>query len=126
MANNLVRNEPVLSVVVTHPASPVTGNPVRYGVLVGVALTDEGEGGNAATETTVDFGRKVWDLPVDDNAGTGIAVGAKLYYHDTGTGSPATSINNSSASADAEVGIALEAITANGTDTINVLVTATS
>lgn len=126
MASNLVRSEPTLSVVVTHPASPVTGNPVRYGKIVGVALTDEGEGGNAATETTVDFGRKVWDLVVDDNGGSGIAVGDKLYYHDTGTGSPTTSINNSSSSADAEVGIALEAISANATTTINVLVTATS
>ena len=74
----------------------------------------------------MDFGEKVWDLLVDDNAGSGIAVGAKLYYHDTGTGSPATSGNNSSGSADAEVGIALEAISANATDTIHVLVTATT
>ena len=126
MANNLVRNIPKFSVVVTHPTSPETADPVRVGTKVGVALTDEGEGGNAATKTTVDFGEKVWDLLVDDNAGSGIAVGAKLYYHDTGTGSPATSVNNSSGSADAEVGIALEAISANATDTINVLVTATT
>ena len=33
--------------------SPVSGDPVRVGEMTGIALTDEGDGGNGATETTV-------------------------------------------------------------------------
>lgn len=122
MATNLVYKEPSLSVVVTHPTTPTSGMPVRFGTLTGVALTDEGDGGNEATETSVDFTPgKTWDLSVDDNAGTGIAVGAKVYYHDTGTGTPATSLNNSSVAADAFFGYALEVVAANATTTIQVM-----
>jgi predicted RecA/RadA family phage recombinase len=124
MATNLVRkldDWPGISVVVTHPTTPASGDPVRYGSLTGVALTDEGDGGNGATETTVDFGAGVWDINVDDDAGTGIAVGAKLYYQDTGTGSPATSVNNNSTTPEGVFGIALEALGANATGTIRVL-----
>lgn len=126
MATNLKKEVPQLPVVVTHPAAPNSGDPVRFGVLVGVALADEGDGGAGATETVVDFGRKVWTLNVDDNEGTGIAVGAKLYYHDTGTGTPATSINNTATAADAEAGVALGALGANATGAIDVLITPTT
>ncbi|MBN1629631.1 MAG: DUF2190 family protein [Thermoleophilia bacterium] len=83
MANNKVFTDGYqLSVVVTDPAAPDAGDPVRYGLLTGVALTDEGGGGNAATETTVDFGPGVWDLSVVDEVGGGIAVGDALFYDD--------------------------------------------
>ena len=122
MAKNRVRPDGYhLSVVCSHPAAPGSGDPIRYGALTGVALVDEGDGGNAATETTVDFGAVVWDLVVDDNEGTGIAVGDAIYYHDTGTGTGTTSLNNSATSMDAYFGVALEAISANGTERINVL-----
>jgi predicted RecA/RadA family phage recombinase len=108
-------------VAVTHPATPSSGDPVRLGSMTGVALVDEGDGGNAATETTVDIGRRVWDLVVDDNESSGIAVGDVIYYHDTATGDPATSLNNTSTSADAEFGVALETVAADGTERIKVL-----
>ena len=121
MAKNLVRAVPVFPVVVTHPAAPNSGDPVRVGIQAGVALTDEGDGGvELATETVVDFRDQVWDILVDDSAASGIAPGDLLYYHDTGTGTPTTSVNNSSASADAVFGVALGTITANGTEIINV------
>lgn len=83
MANNKVFQDGYqLSVVVTDPAVPNAGDPVRYGLLTGVALTDEGDGGNAATETTVDFGPGVWDLSVIDEVGGGIAVGDAIFYDD--------------------------------------------
>ena len=110
-----------LSVAATHPATPTSGGPVRYLTLPGVALTDEGAGGNAATETTVDFGPGIWDLSVDDDLGTGIAVGDALYYHDTGTGTPATSVNNRPGSSQCFYGYAMETVTANATSTINVM-----
>lgn len=123
MANNLVQSSPKISVAASHPAEPVTGDPVRLGSLVGVALTDEGEGGNAAANTSVDFTPgKIWRLNVDDNEGSGIAPGDKLYYHDTQTGSPATSINNTPTSADAEAGIALGTLGTNATGEIDVMI----
>lgn len=110
-----------LSVVVTNPATPVSGDPVRYGVLTGIALTDEAEGGNPAGQTSVDFGPSVWNVRVDDNEGGGIAVGDPIYYHDTATGSPTTHLNNSAAGADAFFGFAKAAVTANATPIIEVL-----
>lgn len=106
-----------LNVNVTDPNAAASGDPVRYGLLTGVAQTDEASDG----KTSVDFGPGVWDLSVDDDGGTAIAVGAAIYYHDTATGSPATHLNNVAASADAFFGVALETVTTNGTSTINVL-----
>lgn len=128
MATNLVKdNGNILPVVVTHPAAPTSGAPVRFGSIIGVATAAEGAGGAAATQTVVDFtpGR-IYDLAVDDNEGSGIAAGDLLYYHDTATGSPATSLNNSSTSADAFGAIALEALGANATGTIQVMIRPTS
>lgn len=123
MATNIkryVQEHPAFPVVCTHPATPKSGDPVRLGVKTGIALTDEGDGGNAAAETTVYFGDCVVEVLVDDNGGSGIAYGAALYYHDTGTGSPTCSINNSAASADAFFGIALGTVTNNATTVIPV------
>lgn len=121
MASNLHRDELVLPVVITHPATPASGDPVRFGVLCGVAIEDEGAGGAGATETVTDFTMSEWELRVDDNEASGIAPGDKIYYHDTPTGSPTTSLNNSPTSADAEFGIATGTIAANGTELINVM-----
>lgn len=122
MATNIVQ-EPgyQLSVVCSHPTTPASGGPVRYGKLTGVAETDESAGGNASGYTTVNFGPFTVNVPVDDDAGSGIAVGDPIYYHDTQTGSPATSLNNVATSADAFFGIAMAIVSANGTSTIKVL-----
>ncbi len=109
------------SVAVTHPATPTSNAPVRYGNLTGIAMTDEGEGGNAATLTSVYFGPGVYDLTVDDNEGTGIAVGDPIYYHDTGTGTGGVNLNNSATGADAYFGVAREVVGANATTLINVM-----
>lgn len=121
MAKNLKRTHPVFPVACSHPTAPQSGQPVRVGELCGIAVHNEGAGGNAAANTTVDFRRQVWTLNVDDNEGSGIAPGDRLYYHDTPTGTPATSVNNSSTSADAEFGIALGTLGANATGQIDVL-----
>lgn len=121
MATNRIRKDgDRLSVVCSHPTTPVSGGPVRFGKFTGVALTDESEDGNATGYTSVDFGGSVWDLTVDDNEGTGIAVGDPLYYHDTGTGTGSVNVNNSSTSADAFFGFAMETVSANATTLINV------
>ena len=110
-----------LSVVITHPAAPNSGDPVRFGQLTGIAMLDEGDGGAGATETPTYFGPGVYDLTVDDNEGTGIAVGDSIYYHDTGTGTGSVNLNNSSTGMDAFFGIALEVVSANATTLINVM-----
>lgn len=83
MADNLQR-----SVVVSNPATPASGDPVRFGAFTGVALVDEGDGGNAATETTVDFGPRQWKLSVkgvDDSGNSAVAVGDFIFYVDADT-----------------------------------------
>src|SRR5574337_960771 len=82
MATNEIFDDQILSVVVTDPAIPTAGDPCRYGFATGVAVTDEGGGGNPAGSTSVDFGLKVWTLPVTDSVGGGIAVGDTLFYSD--------------------------------------------
>lgn len=122
MATNLVYKEAdQLSVVCTHPTTPTSGLPVRFGKMTGIALTDESAGGNATGLTSVDFAERVWDVVVDDNEGSGIALGDAIFYHDTGTGTPATSLNNSATAADAFFGFAMEVVGANATATIQVL-----
>lgn len=123
MANNIINEGYSFnwSVVCSNPAEPDTGDPVRWGAVTGIALTDEGDGGNAATETTVKFGVFVVEnILVDDNESTGIAVGDKLYYQDTATGTPTTHINNSS-STGVLFGMALGVVASDATTAINVL-----
>lgn len=110
-----------LSLVCSHPAAPVSGGPVRIGKITGVAEGAEGAGGNGATQTSVYVGPGVFSLSVDDDAGTGIAVGDAIYYQDGATGTPATNLNNNATTPEAFFGYALEAIAANGTATIRVL-----
>lgn len=117
MATNKDSMQP-LSLVATDPTTPSSGDPVRFGSLTGVALNDEG--GSIANETTVDVSMKVWDLVVDDTGG-GAAVGAKVYYHDTQTGSPLTSLNDTPTAADAYFGILLDSLAADATTNVRVL-----
>lgn len=119
MATNIVK-EPgwTLSVACSNPAAPVAGDPVRFGELTGVALTDEGEGGNASTETTVYFGPCVVDVSVkgvDDSGNSAVAVGDTIYYVDADT--PKLSKKASGYF----FGFALETVNAGSTGTINVM-----
>lgn len=89
MAKN-IKHEPgwSLSVVVTDPASPLSGDPVRYGEMIGIAQTDEGKGGNDTTKTSVYFGPCVVELSVkgvDDSGNSAVALGDSLYYVDADT-----------------------------------------
>ncbi|MFZ5856776.1 MAG: capsid cement protein [Chloroflexota bacterium] len=114
MAKNIIY-EPGYNqaVVVTDPATPASGDPVRFGALTGIALLDEGDGGAGATETVCNFGPFVADIPVVAEAGA-IAVGDALFYDDAIDG-----VNNDSTNG-YFYGFALEAIGNGLTDTINV------
>lgn len=72
-----------LSVTCSHPTTPASGDPVRYGELVGVAMTAERADGT----TSVTF-RGVHLLSVkgiDAGGNSAVAVGDKLYYTDADT-----------------------------------------
>lgn len=118
MATNRVREDGGhLSVVVTNPTTPASGDPIRFGLLTGVALTDEGEGGNGATTTSVDFSLAVYDLSVkgvDDNGNSAVAAGDAIFYVDADT--PKLSKKASGYF----FGFALEAVQSAATTTINV------
>lgn len=85
MAKNFINSGKTIHAAATDPAVPVSGSPVIVGTIPGVALTGEGEGGNAAGECTIAT-KGVFDLLVtgEDDAGdpAAIAVGDKLYYTD--------------------------------------------
>lgn len=72
-----------LALTCSHPTTPASGGPVRYGEIVGVALTDE----DSAGKTSVTF-EGVHLLSVK-GVGTGgnsaVAVGDKLFYTDADT-----------------------------------------
>jgi predicted RecA/RadA family phage recombinase len=74
-----------LAVVCSDPATPASGDPVRYGEMTGVALADEYADG----ETPVDFTPgNVWELSVkgiDGSGNSAVAAGDKLYYVDADT-----------------------------------------
>lgn len=79
MATNLYKAEGrYLTGAATQPAQPESGDPVLLGQIPGVALTGEGEGGNAAGEITIDTGG-VYMLEVEASSGA-IAIGAIVYY----------------------------------------------
>lgn len=72
-----------LSVVCSHPATPASGDPVRYGEMVGVAQTAEQTDG----KTSVTF-KGVHLLSVkgiDQSGNSAVAVGDRLYYTDADT-----------------------------------------
>lgn len=105
-----------LSIAVTHPTSPDSGQPCRVGPLTAVAVTDEDSDGL----TSVQFDG-VWDLPVkgaDDDGNSAVSVGNPLFYVDAdvddGTGFLSKKTSGYF------VGIALEAVNSGSTTTIKV------
>lgn len=89
MASNIIKQPGwSLAVACSDPTTPQTNDPVRFGERTGIALTDEGEGGNAATETTVYFGPCVASVSVkgvDGSGNSAVAVGDAIYYVDADT-----------------------------------------
>lgn len=113
MAKNIIFDKgDQLSVVCSHPATPASGDPVRYGDICGVALTAERADGT----TSVKF-NGVADVPVKGiNAGGNVAVAAgdSIFYTDADT--PVLSKKATGKL----FGVALEAVTSGATDTIRV------
>lgn len=117
--NRKFANGRQLSLVCADPAVPVSGDPVRFGEIGAVALTDERTDGT----TTVDFGPAVYRLNVHDNLAGGVLVGQKIYYEDTAHGSPATKLGNQVTGAEGFFGYAMQALGNGVTGVIDVLLT---
>jgi hypothetical protein len=119
MATNLKRRDGWhLSLPVTDPATPASGDPVRIGNMTGVAQTAKGDGGNAAANTSVDLGPSVWNVSVkgvNDSGNSAVAVGDAIFYVDADT--PKLSKKSSGFF----WGIALETVGSGSTATIQVL-----
>lgn len=120
MATNRVYEGYRIPVVCTHPTTPLSGQPVRCGDLTGVAIVDEGDGGNAATGTSVDFGPGVWSMVVSGVDGSGssnVALYDKVYYVD------ATAPTLSKDAGGKLFGYALGTVTSSTSGRVNVLKT---
>ena len=105
------------SAVCSQPATPASGDPVLVGQIPGVALVDEGDGGNATGETTITT-VGIWDLAVEGANGAGnvaVAVGDILYYDSAAT----IKINKDSTNG-VRFGYALEAVSSGANATIRV------
>lgn len=77
-----------LSVAATNPTTPASGDPVRFGQLTGVAMTDKGKSGNPSTLTSIYFGPGVFTFSVkgvDDNGNSAVAAGDSIFYVDGDT-----------------------------------------
>ena len=117
MAQNYVQPGKYINAAASDPAAPASGDPVRVGEIPGVAVTAEGEGGNATGETTIAT-EGVFSLSVKGVDGVGdsaVAKGDKIYYVDADT--PKLSKKNTGHL----FGKALGAVTAGATATIDVL-----
>lgn len=85
MATNIVREEGnQLAVTVSHPTTPTSGSPVRWGVKAGIALIDEDA---ADGKTTVKFnGTALISVRgIDGSGNSAVAAGDALYYTDADT-----------------------------------------
>lgn len=117
--NRKFANGRQLSVVCNDPAVPASGDPVRWGEIVGVALNNE----TADGLTVVDFGPAVYSLIVFDEATGGVLVGQKIYYDDTAGGAPATKLTNLVTTAEAFAGYAMTAIGNGLSALVDVMIT---
>lgn len=103
-----------LDVTPTDPVSPASGDPVRLGLICGVAVAGVRSNG----KVVIDIAPGIFDLSVKGVNGSGnsaVAVGEKLYYVDADT--PKISKKTTGTF----IGYALEAVSSGATDTINVL-----
>jgi predicted RecA/RadA family phage recombinase len=83
MAKNYVQPGKFINAAPTDPEIPDSGDPVIVGKIAGVAITKEGEGGNAPGQCTIAT-KGVFNLPVAGLDALGdpaaVAKGDRLYY----------------------------------------------
>lgn len=85
MATNITREDgDQIAVTVSHPTTPTSGSPVRWGVKAGIALTDED---TVTGKTTVKFNgcATISVKGIDGSGNSAVATGDALYYTDADT-----------------------------------------
>jgi len=110
---NFVQEPETLTIAVSDPATPASGDPVRIGAFCGVAVAAKQSDGNTVVRT--DGVVSVSVKGVDGGGNSAVAVGDKIYYVDADT--PKLSKKNTGAF----FGYALGTVSSGGTGTINVL-----
>lgn len=116
MAKNLIYNGcDGLAVVCSDPASPKSGDPVRFGEKCGVALIDEAADGKTTVDFTPGHGYDLSVKGVDGSGNSAVALGDKIYYVDADTP------KLSKKATGRLFGYAWETITSGSTDTIVVM-----
>lgn len=120
MAKNMVKaysEEKTIQAVCSAPTTPVSGDPVLVGQIPGVALTNEGAGGNDATTTTVARdGNWMMSVKGENNAGNVAVVDGDILYYEAGQTPPLNKDNV----AGIRWGYARAAVTSGSTATIEV------
>lgn len=81
--NEVFKDGDFLSVTCSHPTTPASGDPVRYGEMVGVATTAERTDGT--TSVTFKGVHLLSVKGIDGSGNSAVAVGDKLYYTDADT-----------------------------------------
>lgn len=118
MATNQVHTDNelgTLRVVCSQPTTPASGDPVLFGQVPGVALTDEASDGTTTIATKGVFALSVQGADGAGNAA--IAAGDILYYDSAAT----VKVNKDSTNG-VRFGYALSAVSSGATSTINVKV----
>lgn len=110
---NFVQKGDVITVAVSDPSAPVSGDPVRVGSFCGVAAADRDADGKTAV--VVRGVVRVAVKGVDGSGNSAVAVGDKLYYVDADT--PKLSKKSSGTF----FGYALGTVNGGATAVINVL-----
>ncbi len=110
--NRIFASSRRLRIAASNPTTPASGDPIRWGYRIGVAIDDEDSGG----DITADFGG-VYDLSVkgvDGSGNSAVAAGDAIFYVDADT--PKLSKKATGYFA----GFALEAVESGATTTIKV------
>ena len=113
--NEIFDKSTPLDVTVSDPTTPASGDPVRWGTAIGVALNDE----DTVTGKTVVKFEGVFDLSVkgvDDDGNSAVVAGDDLYYLDGDTPKISKKISGY------HIGKAMEAVDSGATATIRVVV----
>lgn len=112
--NQVFQHAQRLQVACTHPTTPVSGDPCRYGQRPAVCLVSEGTDGLATVQFEGEFTLSV--KGIDQSGNSAVAEGDILYYTDADT--PPVSKKNTGV----RFGYAGGAVTSAATATIPVIV----
>lgn len=81
--NEVYRQGDYLGLTVSHPTTPASGDPVRYGEMTGIATSAEDADGK--TSVTFEGVHLVSVKGINGSGDSAVAVGDKIYYVDADT-----------------------------------------